>query len=215
MVPSKTWFGVFPAQELIRDRIRSCDMLVISIGGNDIALAPSICTIVAMVLLKLALNFRCVLYIFQSFAHARSHNVTGRHRLRMLTPWPLLFCFHPAVAYFIGLFRCQASCRWSIWLFHDIPWRFPFETTSKHFPVCRCNAMQTDWQQSPDPAKLVFAWSTIWTRGMVSSEAAAAYGNTSVIDTDRTVSTCFRNFTRSSRCLDSVLWDRGHPKVLG
>lgn len=60
MVPSKTRFGVFPAQELIRDRIRSCDMLVISIGGNDIALAPSICTIVAMVLLKLALNFRCV-----------------------------------------------------------------------------------------------------------------------------------------------------------
>lgn len=40
-------------QELIRDRIRSCDMLVISVGGNDIALAPSICTVLAMVLLKL------------------------------------------------------------------------------------------------------------------------------------------------------------------
>jgi hypothetical protein len=42
-------------QELIRDRIRSCDMLVISVGGNDITLAPSICTVLAMVLLKLAL----------------------------------------------------------------------------------------------------------------------------------------------------------------
>ena len=30
-------------------------MLVISVGGNDIALAPSICTVLAMVLLKLAL----------------------------------------------------------------------------------------------------------------------------------------------------------------
>ncbi|CAK9023943.1 unnamed protein product [Durusdinium trenchii] len=71
--------GLYEQEELIRDRIRPCDMLVISIGGNDIALAPSIFTVIAMVLL-------------------------------MLTPWPLLFCFHPAVAYFIGLFRYQVQC---------------------------------------------------------------------------------------------------------
>eukprot|EP00435_Cladocopium_sp_Y103_P014318 s968_g3.t1 len=71
--------GLYEQEELIRDRIRSCDMLVISVGGNDIALAPSICTVLAMVLL-------------------------------MITPWPLLFCFHPAVAYFIGLFRFQVQC---------------------------------------------------------------------------------------------------------
>ena len=113
------------------------------------------------------------------------HIVTTSH-LRMLTPWPLLFCFHPAVAYFIGLFRCQASTAAAgetFCLFHTLPWRFAFETSANIFPVCRCNAMQTDWQQSPDPAKLVFAWSTIWTRGMVSSEAAAAYSNTSMIET--------------------------------
>ncbi|OLQ00352.1 hypothetical protein AK812_SmicGene17009 [Symbiodinium microadriaticum] len=66
-------------QEVIRDRIRPGDMLVISVGGNDIALAPSIFTVLAMVLL-------------------------------MLTPWPFLFWFHPAVAYFIGLFRFQVQC---------------------------------------------------------------------------------------------------------
>jgi len=71
--------GLFEQELLIRDRIRPQDMLVISIGGNDVALAPSIFTVVAIVLL-------------------------------MLTPWPLLFSWHPAVAYFLLLFRCQVQC---------------------------------------------------------------------------------------------------------
>lgn len=47
------WVEARRPEELIRDRIRPCDMLVISIGGNDIALAPSIFTVIAMVLLIL------------------------------------------------------------------------------------------------------------------------------------------------------------------
>ncbi|CAE7318131.1 unnamed protein product [Symbiodinium natans] len=71
--------GLFEQEQLIRDRIRPCDMLVISVGGNDVALAPSIFTVLAMVLL-------------------------------MLTPWPFLFWFHPAVAYFIGMYKYQVQC---------------------------------------------------------------------------------------------------------
>ena len=47
------------------------------------------------------------------------------HKLRMLTPWPLLFCFHPAVAYFILLFRYQARWTCTEWTcFHPSPWVF-------------------------------------------------------------------------------------------
>lgn len=45
--------GLYDQDYLIQERIRPCDMLVISIGGNDIALAPSIFTVVALVLLML------------------------------------------------------------------------------------------------------------------------------------------------------------------
>eukprot|EP00931_Biecheleriopsis_adriatica_P103835 TRINITY_DN78626_c0_g1_i1.p1 TRINITY_DN78626_c0_g1~~TRINITY_DN78626_c0_g1_i1.p1 ORF type:complete len:380 (-),score=68.12 TRINITY_DN78626_c0_g1_i1:94-1131(-) len=71
--------GLYEQEVLIQERIRPSDMLVISVGGNDIALAPSIFTVIAMVLL-------------------------------MITPWPLLFSCHPAIAYFVGIFRCQVQC---------------------------------------------------------------------------------------------------------
>jgi len=70
--------GLYEQDCIIRDRIRANDMLVISVGGNDIALAPSIFTVVALVLL-------------------------------MLTPWPLLGVWHPAVAYFVFMFRYQVQ----------------------------------------------------------------------------------------------------------
>merc|ERR1719461_2120274 len=45
--------GLFEQDVFIRDNIREQDMLVISVGGNDIALAPSIFTVIALVLLML------------------------------------------------------------------------------------------------------------------------------------------------------------------
>lgn len=71
--------GLYGQDKLIKKRLRPQDMLVISVGGNDIALAPSIFTVLALVLL-------------------------------MLTPWPLLFWWHPGVLYFIGMFRYQVQC---------------------------------------------------------------------------------------------------------
>ena len=90
--------------------------------------------------------------------------------LRMITPWPLLFCFHPAVAYFIGLFRFQAGC-----FFASIFINFKADCsqieTQPRINV-RCSATQNDSQRWRDPAKLAFVWFTIWTRGMASHPAA-------------------------------------------
>lgn len=63
--------------EFIRDNIRPQDMLVISVGGNDVALAPSIFTVIFLLTLML----------------------TPLPLLR------LLGCCHPGVAYFIFLFK--------------------------------------------------------------------------------------------------------------
>jgi len=71
--------GLYDQDQFILEQIRPSDMLVISVGGNDIALAPSIITVLALALL-------------------------------LLTPWPFLAVWHPAVAYFIGLFRYQVQC---------------------------------------------------------------------------------------------------------
>eukprot|EP01062_Namystynia_karyoxenos_P036916 TRINITY_DN26889_c0_g1_i1.p1 TRINITY_DN26889_c0_g1~~TRINITY_DN26889_c0_g1_i1.p1 ORF type:complete len:366 (+),score=87.89 TRINITY_DN26889_c0_g1_i1:67-1164(+) len=61
---------------VIQNHLRQEDILVISVGGNDIALAPSIFTVAFLLLL-------------------------------MLTPWCLLFPFHPSVLYFSILFHCN------------------------------------------------------------------------------------------------------------
>jgi len=45
--------GLYEQDHFIRERLRPNDMLVISIGGNDIALAPSIFTVLAIILLML------------------------------------------------------------------------------------------------------------------------------------------------------------------
>lgn len=39
---------LLPQDRFLRDNITSNDVLIVSIGGNDIALAPTPCTIVAM-----------------------------------------------------------------------------------------------------------------------------------------------------------------------
>lgn len=107
--------GLYDQDHLIRERIRPNDMLVISVGGNDIALAPSIFTVLALVLL-------------------------------MLTPWPLLFWFHPGVLYFIVMFRsgsmlcrqayfANAACK--DWHLHDIQLRREeYGLLGEHGTVC-------------------------------------------------------------------------------
>ena len=65
---------LLPQDEYIRDNITEKDVLLVSMGGNDVALAPSIFT---------------ALFMF----------------LMMITPWFLLFPCHPAIMYFLYLFR--------------------------------------------------------------------------------------------------------------
>lgn len=43
-IGSRSWFRLLPQDAFIRDNIRSDDVLVISVGGNDVALHPAICT---------------------------------------------------------------------------------------------------------------------------------------------------------------------------
>jgi hypothetical protein len=45
--------GLYSQERFLRDKLRPSDMLVICIGGNDIALAPSIFTVLALVLIML------------------------------------------------------------------------------------------------------------------------------------------------------------------
>jgi hypothetical protein len=47
-------FRLRPQDEFLRDNIREDDVLVVSIGGNDVALAPSPCTIANM-----SVYYRC------------------------------------------------------------------------------------------------------------------------------------------------------------
>jgi len=71
--------GLYGQDKFIRERIRPQDYLVICVGGNDIALAPSIFTILFLVLL-------------------------------LLSPWFILFEFHPSVLYFKLIFHYQVEC---------------------------------------------------------------------------------------------------------
>ena len=65
---------MYAQDEMIRDSMQANDILVTSIGGNDIALSPSICTVFFLVWL-------------------------------MLTPMCLLWSCHPAVIYFVWLWK--------------------------------------------------------------------------------------------------------------
>mmetsp|Transcript_13718 Transcript_13718/g.28161 ORF Transcript_13718/g.28161 Transcript_13718/m.28161 type:complete len:341 (+) Transcript_13718:425-1447(+) len=47
-VRSRLVHGLLPQDELVRDRLSQDDTLVISVGGNDIALSPTILTVVSM-----------------------------------------------------------------------------------------------------------------------------------------------------------------------
>ena len=73
--------GLLAQDRFVRDNVRSSDFVVASVGGNDIALAPSIFTVIF--LLMLMLTPMCLL------------QAMGR--------------LHPAVAYFEVLFRFQVQ----------------------------------------------------------------------------------------------------------
>lgn len=55
----RTTRGLRPQDEFLRDHILNDDVLVVSIGGNDVALAPTPCTIVSMLCL-LSLPLSCI-----------------------------------------------------------------------------------------------------------------------------------------------------------
>lgn len=70
--------GCINAQDkFIRNNVRAQDMIVISVGGNDVALAPSIITIISLILLLLT-----PLWLLK-----------------------LMGCCHPGLAYFVFLFK--------------------------------------------------------------------------------------------------------------
>lgn len=51
-------YGLRPQDKFLRDNISSNDVLIVSIGGNDVAMKPTPCTIAAMAgLLCLPVNF--------------------------------------------------------------------------------------------------------------------------------------------------------------
>ena len=52
-------FSLWPQDRFIRDNIRSNDILIVSVGGNDVALCPTPCTIVSILCL-LSLPFKCI-----------------------------------------------------------------------------------------------------------------------------------------------------------
>jgi len=83
--------GLYEQDKLLRERIRTQDYLVICVGGNDIALAPSIFTIIFLVILLLTpwfLIFRChpsILYfklMFHYQLECYAKKLTSRTRPR-------------------------------------------------------------------------------------------------------------------------------------
>jgi len=63
---NERWYGLRPQDKFVRDNIRADDVLVVSIGGNDVALAPTPCTI-ASICGMLALPMKCVENGFSCF----------------------------------------------------------------------------------------------------------------------------------------------------
>jgi hypothetical protein len=53
-------FKLLPQDEFIRDHIQEDDILIVSIGGNDVALVPQPCTIVSLLCLILVLPTICI-----------------------------------------------------------------------------------------------------------------------------------------------------------
>lgn len=56
----RTTRGLLPQDKFIRDNISSQDVLIISIGGNDVALAPAPCTIASLAGLLCCLPSSCL-----------------------------------------------------------------------------------------------------------------------------------------------------------
>jgi len=51
---------LLPQDAFVRDNIQASDVLVVSVGGNDIALKPNVCTIVNMLLLMCCTTTACI-----------------------------------------------------------------------------------------------------------------------------------------------------------
>ena len=52
-------FSLRPQDRFLRDNVRSNDILIVSVGGNDVALCPTPCTIVSILGL-LSLPYKCI-----------------------------------------------------------------------------------------------------------------------------------------------------------
>lgn len=59
-VGARSWGRLLPQDEFIKQHITGDDVLVVSVGGNDIALKPSPCTIVNMLTLVNCVPFTCL-----------------------------------------------------------------------------------------------------------------------------------------------------------
>ena len=56
----RTWLGLKSQDKFIRDNIQSNDVLVVSIGGNDVALSPAPCTIASILGLVYCTPTKCL-----------------------------------------------------------------------------------------------------------------------------------------------------------
>mmetsp|Transcript_75178 Transcript_75178/g.220389 ORF Transcript_75178/g.220389 Transcript_75178/m.220389 type:complete len:360 (-) Transcript_75178:186-1265(-) len=97
---------LLPADQFIHDHVTADDYLIVSVGGNDVALRPSACTILNMLLLVRLSSQRCLRWCGCSclpcagFCGGRvtRSGVAGCLRSLLGCAWP------PGLAYFVDLF---------------------------------------------------------------------------------------------------------------
>jgi len=97
---------LLPADQFIRDHIGAEDYLIVSIGGNDIALKPSLCTILNMLVLVRCSSTSCLRYCACGLhpcsgccgGSVTRHGCFGCLRSLLGCVWP------PGLSYFVDLF---------------------------------------------------------------------------------------------------------------
>lgn len=99
-VGSRACNSLLPADKFIRDNIQAQDVLIVSVGGNDIALRPSICTICNMLCLVCCTTTECIENVSCGFVLPCDDYVGGC----TTSCWSSLLACPPGFGYFLHLF---------------------------------------------------------------------------------------------------------------
>ena len=84
---------LLPQDEVIRERLQSDDVLIVSVGGNDVALRPGVCTVLSMLALTWCASDRAIAdgtafgyshfeHLFGAQVQAYVESLCGAHRPR-------------------------------------------------------------------------------------------------------------------------------------